>query len=106
PQQKGNGGGADRREQVEHARSFRCVTRVTTLSLSRLPLLSISLSGVSFATRGEGHPQGAQFRWRSFASVVSSPRSWLISDSRNRRWPPGLRVDPVRHAAAPRVAVL
>lgn len=47
-----------------------------------------------------------QLRGRSLALVVSSARSWLTSDSRNRRWPPGVRIEPIRPAVAQRVTVL
>ena len=38
-------------------------------------------------------------------SSVRSARSWLTSDSRNRRCPPGVRIDPIRPAEAQRVTV-
>src|SRR4051794_10395159 len=40
------------------------------------------------------------------ASVVSSASRVFTSDSRNRRWPPGGRVEPIRPAVAQRVTVL
>src|SRR6478672_12199511 len=39
------------------------------------------------------------------SAVRSASRSW-ISDSRNLRWPPGVRMDPMRPADAHRVTVL
>ena len=38
-------------------------------------------------------------------SSVRSASSWVTSDSRNRRWPPGVRIDPIRPAEAQRVTV-
>jgi hypothetical protein len=38
-------------------------------------------------------------------SSVRSASSWLTSDSRNLRCPPGVRMDPMRPAEAQRVTV-
>src|SRR5882724_10905163 len=82
PQQYRDGDDADCGEQVQHSSS---------------PPRACSHETSPFS----GHTP----RTGSLASVVSSASRVFTSDSRNRRWPPGVRIDPIRPAVAQRVTV-
>src|SRR5262249_26165885 len=102
PQQHADSGDADRRQQVLHGRHLLHVATERS-SAARSGRASPEYHLASYppaflrATRSDERSSGA--------GVVSEASSARTSVSRNRRCPPGVRIEPIRPAEAHRVTV-